>query len=85
MQSIEHKIRHFIAENILFSSNGYPYPDDTSFLENGVIDSMNVMEIVAFVEETFGVDVEDRDIIPSNFDSVRNVAAYLRSKGVIIQ
>lgn len=85
MQSIEQKIRSFIAENILFSNDGYPYSDETSFLENGVIDSMNVMEIVAFVEEAFGVDVEDREIIPSNFDSVQNVAAYLRSKGIIVQ
>ncbi len=85
MQSIEQKIRNFIAENILFSNDGYPYSDETSFLENGVIDSMNVMEIVAFVEEAFGVDVEDREIIPSNFDSVQNVATYLRSKGIIVQ
>ncbi len=85
MQSIEQKIRSFIAENILFSNDGYPYSDETSFLENGVIDSMNVMEIVAFVEEAFGVDVEDREIIPSNFDSVQNVATYLRSKGIIVQ
>ncbi|MEN4012645.1 MAG: acyl carrier protein [Chloroflexota bacterium] len=85
MQSIEQKLRNYIAENILFSNDGYPYSDETSFLENGVIDSMNVMEIVAFVEESFGVDVEDREIVPSNFDSIRNVAAYLRNKGITLQ
>jgi len=79
---IEEQIRHYIAENILFSGNGYPHSDDTSFLENGVVDSMNVMELVAFVEETYHTRVEDNEIVPSNFDSVTNLANYLRRKGI---
>lgn len=82
MQSIEEKVRTYIADNILFSSDGYPYSDDTSFLENGVVDSMNVMELVAYVEEAFGVKVEDSDIVPANFDSVQNLSSYLRRKGI---
>ncbi|MEW6502881.1 MAG: acyl carrier protein [Chloroflexota bacterium] len=84
-QQIEQKIKNFIAENILFTNDGYPYSEETSFLENGIVDSMNVMEIVAYVEETFGVRVEDREIIPANFDSVKNLANYLRMKGVVSQ
>ncbi|MEW6179844.1 MAG: acyl carrier protein [Chloroflexota bacterium] len=80
--NIEQQIKEYIAENILFSSDGYPYPEETSFMENGIVDSMNVMEIVAYVEETFGIRVEDREIIPANFDSVKNLANYLRMKGV---
>ena len=79
---IEEKIRHYIADNILFSGNGYPYSDDTSFLENGVVDSMNVMELVAYVEDHFKINVEDSEIVPANFDSVTNLARYLRSKGI---
>ena len=79
---IEEKIRHYIAENILFSGNGYPYDDDTSFLDNGVVDSMNVMELVAYVEDAFKVKVEDSEIVPANFDSVSNLAGYLRKKGI---
>lgn len=81
-QPIEQMIKDYIAENILFTDNGFPYSEDTSFLENGIVDSMNVMEIVAYVEETFGVQVEDREIVPANFDSVKNLANYLRMKGV---
>ncbi len=79
---IEENIRRYIADNILFSGNGYPYSDDTSFLENGVVDSMNVMELVAYVEDHFKITVEDSEIIPANFDSVTNLARYLRSKGI---
>ncbi|RMF42220.1 MAG: acyl carrier protein [Anaerolineae bacterium] len=76
MQSILESIRRYIAENILFEDT-YPYPDETSFLEEGIVDSMNVLELVSFVEEHFGIPVADEDIVPENFDSVANMAAYV--------
>lgn len=78
--TIEEKIRKYIAENFLFSDNGYPYPDDVSFLENGVVDSMNVMELVVFAEEKFGIKVKDEEIVPGNFDSVSNLAQFIRER-----
>ncbi len=80
MNSIEEQVRTYIAQNILFSTNGFPYPDTASFLENGIVDSMNVLEIVMFVEEKFGIKVEDAEIIPENFDSVAQLASYIRKK-----
>lgn len=79
MTSIEQEIRKFIADNILFS-NHYPYPDELSFLENGIVDSMNIMELVMYVEEKYGVKVNDEEIIPENFDSVSSIATFVRSK-----
>jgi acyl carrier protein len=78
--AIDIQIRNYIAENLLFSSNGYHYSDDTSFLEEGIVDSQGVMELVSFVEEAFGVAVDDMDIIPDNFDSVSKLADYVRRK-----
>jgi acyl carrier protein len=80
IDSIEGKISGYIAENILFSKNGYTYPKDASFLENGIIDSMNVLELVMFVEEFFKIHVDDGEIIPENFDSVSKLAAYIQQK-----
>jgi acyl carrier protein len=80
MQHIEEMIRIYIAQNILFSGNGYPYSDDASFLNEGIIDSMNVLELVMFVEQTFSVTVQDQDIVPDNFDSVSKLAAFVRRK-----
>lgn len=77
---IKEKIRKYIAENILFSSNGFPYSDSTSFLDNGIIDSMNVLELVMFIEENFGVTVNDADVVPDNFDSVDRLADYVQRK-----
>lgn len=84
MNSIENQIRNYIAQNILFSSDGFPYPDEASFLENGIVDSMNVLEIVMFVEEKFGIKVEDAEIIPENFDSVAQLASYIRKKQTLM-
>jgi len=78
--TVEAMIRSYIAENILFSKNGYPYPDDTSFLEGGIVDSTNVLELVMFVEENFRISVQDQDILPENFDSVSKLAAFVRLK-----
>jgi len=78
--SIEEKVKNFISENILFSDIGYPFNENDSFLEKGVVDSMNVMEIVAFVEDTFGVNISDSDIVPSNFDSISNITKFIEKK-----
>jgi acyl carrier protein len=77
---IKKQIRQYLAENFLFSSNGFNLGDDASLLEEGIIDSTGVLELVMFVEETFNVEVSDEEIIPDNFDSVDNLAAYVEFK-----
>ena len=83
MQDIEGTIRSYIAKNILFSKNGYPYPDDASFLYEGIIDSAHVLELVMFVEEKFQIRVEDEELVPDNFDSVSQLAAFIRRKEAV--
>lgn len=78
--NVKEQIRQFVAENFLFSDNGLDIDDDESFLEAGVVDSLGVLELVTFVEEKFGIDVPDDDIVPDNFDSVKNLAAYIETK-----
>ena len=84
METLEKQIRTYIAQNILFTGNEYPYTDDISFLDQGIVDSMNVLELVNFVEERYGLRVEDRDIVPDNFDSVARLAAYVRNRKQIV-
>ena len=76
----ENQIKEYIAQNLLFSNDGYKYADDASFLEEGIVDSQGVMELVMFVEEEFQITVEDEDITPDNFDSVSLLAAYVKKK-----
>ena len=78
--TIQEQIRDYIATNMLFSDNGYPYDDSTSFLEEGIIDSTGVLELILFVEATFGIKVSDEDITPDNFDSVARLTGYIQTK-----
>jgi acyl carrier protein len=80
MDSVAAVIRTYLAQNILFSGNTYPYPDEASFLDEGIVDSMNVLEIVGFVEKRFGIKVNDQEIVPDNFDSVSKLAAFVAKK-----
>ncbi len=80
METIADQLRTFIAKNIIFSNEGYPLADEASFLETGIVDSMIVMEIVLYSEEAFGINVEDSEIVPANFDSVRNLASFIQRK-----
>lgn len=78
--SIQTQIKDYISKNLLFSSDGFNYPDDASFLEEGIVDSQGVMELVLFVEENFQVQVKDSEIVPDNFDSVSKLAEYIQRK-----
>ena len=80
--TVEHQIRQYIAENFLFSDEGYQLSEHASLLEEGIVDSTGVLELVMFVEETFKLTVEDDEIVPENFDSVAQLAAYIRRKTV---
>jgi acyl carrier protein len=73
-------IRDYISKNLLFSDSGFHYDDDASFLDEGIIDSLGIIELVTFVEKRFGVSVADHELIPDNFDSVRKLDAYIQRK-----
>jgi len=72
-------IRRFVIENFCFGQDP-GLTDDDSFLEKGIIDSTGVLELVAYLESTHGIKVEDEELIPDNLDSISKVGAYLQSK-----
>ena len=79
MNEINQKIREFVVENFLFG-NDDGLKDDTSFLDEGVIDSTGILELVNFLEEEFDITVEDEELIPENLDSINNVVNFLQGK-----
>ena len=78
-KNIQKTFRNFIIENFLFEEDGN-LKEDTSFLENGIIDSTGVLELVMFIEETYGISVEDDEIVPENLDSISKIAEYVQRK-----
>jgi acyl carrier protein len=73
-------IRNFISNDLLFTPGEFAYDDDDSFLSHGIIDSLGVMELVAFVNGTFAISVAPEDVTPANFDSVDKLAAFVSSR-----
>jgi acyl carrier protein len=67
--SIETTIRDFVLESFLYTDDPEQLPVDASFLEEGIVDSTGVLELVMFAEDTFAITVEDEEIVPENFDS----------------
>lgn len=79
MNEAKKLIREFIIENFLFGeADGLS--DGASMLEEGIIDSTGVLELVTFLEERFSIHVEDDELIPENLDSINNAAAFVTSK-----
>jgi acyl carrier protein len=73
------EVREFISENFLFRADA-ELDNDQSLLESGVIDSTGVLEVIAFLEQTYGISVADEEIIPENLDSISNMTRYLAAK-----
>lgn len=78
--SIEEQIRNYIVVNLMFGEATIEFDDDSSLLELGIVDSVGVMELVLFVEETFGLDIADDEIVPDNFDSISQLSSYIQAK-----
>ena len=75
---IEREIRSFLVDNFLFGRSEALHDDDS--LLGGVIDSTGTIELVVFLQDRFALTVEDEDVVPENFDSIKHVAAYVARK-----
>ncbi|MCF6125365.1 acyl carrier protein [Mesorhizobium sp. M7A.T.Ca.TU.009.01.3.2] len=73
------QIRAFLASNF-YVADPRALEVETSLLDQGIIDSTGVLEVIGFVEETFGITVEDSELLPENFDSIQGIARYVLSK-----
>ena len=77
--TLAQQIREFIVENFLYGQDR-TFKDDDSFLDEGIVDSTGVLQLVSHLGETYGVTIEDEDLVPENMDSINNVVAYLSRK-----
>lgn len=78
-ERFESTVREFIAENFLFRAD-VEVSNSQSLLETGVMDSTGVLELIAFLEQTYGITVADNEIVPENLDSIDNMTRYLAAK-----
>ncbi|MGV1008036.1 MAG: hypothetical protein ACOYBY_05430 [Dermatophilaceae bacterium] len=84
MVQVESQITNFIVENFLFGDATQLPGSTDSLVENGVIDSTGVLELIEFLEAEFDIHVEDDETVPENLDSVKLLAAYVGRKRPLI-
>jgi acyl carrier protein len=77
------KLRTFILENYLFTQDETALADDDSFLDGGILDSMGILELIEFLEDSFGIKVEGDELIPDNLDSINNILQFMASKAQV--
>ena len=76
---IENQIRKFILENFILDGE-VNLSEEDSLLEKGIIDSTGVLELVAFIEETYQFKIKDEELVPENLDSIKNILQFIQNK-----
>ncbi len=77
---IQTQLRGFIIDNFLFGNEEGMTAVDESFMENGIIDSLGILELIEFCENTYGISIEDDELVPDNLDSLNNLTAFVLKK-----
>ncbi len=83
VMNMKKTIRQYILGNLLFTDDDSVLQDNDSFLNEGIIDSTGVLEIILFIEDTFDIKVNDDEMLPANLDSVDNLVAFIQSKQAV--
>ena len=78
--ALNDELRKFVTDNFMYGKPYEGFADDDSFIEQGIIDSTAVMELVAFLEERYRIKPQDLDLIPDNFDSINKLARFVESR-----
>lgn len=73
------RIRDFVVDTFLLGDDD-GFEDDDSLIEGGIVDSTGVMELVSFLEETYGITIEDRELVAANLDSITRLRAFVDGK-----
>lgn len=77
-------VRSFVQENFLYMRPNFELTNDDRLLEQGVVDSMGIAELIAFVETEFGVSVSDDEISDENFGSLRSIGRFIERKKFLV-
>jgi len=80
MTDVEAKVRAFIQDNFILGAKAAQFARSDSFLDLHLIDSTAFLELITYLEETFGIVVKDEEMLPENLDSVQAIEAYVARK-----
>lgn len=70
-------IRDFLVDTLKFSGGSKVLTDDYPLLEKGVVDSLAMLKIVAFIEDEFGVEIDEEELVSDNFSTIETIASLV--------
>ncbi len=79
--SIAAEVEQFIVGDIAAGRGIESVAHDSDLLADGIIDSLGITELIAFLEEKYAIKVDDDDIDAENFRSIDGIAAFVARKG----
>ncbi len=79
-EKIVNEVRDYIVNRILIGVSDGPLGPDESFLQRGILNSTGVLDLVSFLEATYGIVCSDEEITPENLDSLNQIGAYVHRK-----
>lgn len=77
--SVVGAVKEFLTEQEYIKS-AEVIDESESLLERGIIDSVGVLNLVSFLEETYGINIDEDDLMPENFDSLSAINSYVNRK-----
>ena len=77
---METEIRQFLTEVFFLGDDPAGVPGDKSLIDSGIIDSTGVLELVGFLEEKYGIRINDDELVPENLDSIDNIVSFVSRK-----
>jgi acyl carrier protein len=82
MELLIQELRTFIVDNFLFGDahGRFSFTNDDSFQQRGIVDSTGILELVCHLQERYGIEIDDSEIVPDNLDSVTRVARFVDRK-----
>ena len=76
---IRSQVRSFVTTNF-YVPDPSALADEASLLDQGIIDSTGVLEVISFLEDTFGLTVDDSEMLPENLDSIERISSFVARK-----
>ena len=80
MDQLKDRIKHFIMTEVAPEAGLEDIRDDDALIDSGVIDSLGVLRIMAFLDEEFGVDLGSGEIRMENFKDLRTICRVVEEQ-----
>jgi acyl carrier protein len=77
---VETVINDYISRELVQDPVLLPLADETPLLDSGILDSLKLLRLVVFLDQRFGITMDEADLLPENFASVNTICAYLRTR-----